>query len=144
MVNTFGNTVNQCGYVTKFCAGVPVATGCSNTYGVFSTGYFSNWNIDRGDYSMVTGAITTAGTTVYDSERDGSGLLSNPMIANRGTVTIYFGTNSSTLSVANGTPLETGESYVVQDDVRKLWAITAASTGLLSVHSSLLYNKNMI
>ena len=144
MVNTFGNTVNRCGYVTTFCGGVPVATGCDSTYGVFSTGYFSNWNIDRGDFSMVTGAITTAGSYIYDSETVGSGLLHNPMIANRGSVTVYFGTDSSTISIANGTPLETGESYVIESDVRKLWAISASATGLLSVHSTYSYNRDMI
>ncbi len=144
MVNTFGTTVNAGGYVTKFSAGVPVATGYSSNMGVYTTGYFVNWNIDRGDFSMVTGAITANGSYIYDCETAGSGLLHNPMLANRGTMTIYFGTDSSSISIANGTPLETGESYVIESDVRKLWAIAASATGLLSVHSTYAYNRNMI
>lgn len=101
----------------------------------------------RGSFNTGTGyMITQNGNILYDANTAGSGVLENLLLVNRGVNTFYFGINSDTMDINLGTPLASGESWQVQDDmVRKVWAITVAgNTTIVSAQGMYRFNENAV
>lgn len=101
----------------------------------------------RGSFNTGTGyMITQNGSILYDASTAGSGVLENLLLVNRGVNTFYFGINSDTMDINLGTPLASGESWQVQDDmVRKVWAITVAgNTTIASAQGMYRFNENAV
>lgn len=101
-------------------------------------------NYIYGSFSMGSGInIGTNGTVLYDAETVGSGLLDNVLLINLSYNTLYFGLNQSTISVSNGIPLGSGESYQVETpDVRRIWAVTQSAGAVIGGGGNYKINRN--
>lgn len=103
-------------------------------------------NYNKGSLNYGAGvSIDSTGRYLYNAETAGSGVLENLLLVNRGPNTLYFGIDTETFSVANGTALASGESFHMEDDVvRRVWVITSASVTTASAHGTYRYNDNTI
>ncbi len=105
--------------------------------------YLGRENYYNGSFNLGSGTfVTSAGKVLYDTIRDGSGYMTNLLLINKDVITFYYGINSSTMSVANGTPIGSGESVMLSNvAIRNVWAITSAGTAVVAGQG--LYNRNM-
>ncbi len=87
----------------------------------------------KGMFSLGTGRIVgTSAISLYDTEISGSGLIENLLLINRSNTTVFVGINTYNMTVTNGIPVSSGESYVFENNVHNVWAITSGGNAVLA------------
>lgn len=100
-------------------------------------GYIPSWSNGTGTLIDSTGAI------LFEASGFG-GSFSSLVLANRGSTTVYYGVNDNNILVASGTPLQSGESIQIVDNIYSLWAVTASSSTYVTAQGIVNQNPNTI
>jgi hypothetical protein len=90
------------------------------------TNYSLSTNYYRGSINLGSGVVVDSnGTFLYDAVANGSGILQDVLLVNRGTQTFFYAVNDSgTINISRGTPIGSGESVLLDNSlVRSVWAV---------------------
>lgn len=113
-------------------------------YNLLPTGSFDRLEQNpKGMFSLGTGTIVgTSAISLYDTEISGSGLIENLLLINRSNTTVFVGINTYNMTVANGVPISSGESYVFENNIHNAWAITSGGSAILAGGGPYFINGN--
>lgn len=82
-------------------------------------------------WSTTGSLVDSTGSLLFNNETNG-GYLSELLIANRGSNTIYVGLNSTNISTTSGFPLASGESMTRQGFITAIYAVTQSGFGTVA------------
>lgn len=98
----------------------------------------------KGMFSLGTGQVVTTNAIELYNASNGSGLIDNFLVINRSNTTAFIGVNTTNMAIANGLPIGSGESYLFQNKVYNIWAMTSGGSGIIAGGGPYNTNGNMV
>jgi hypothetical protein len=112
------------------------------------TGYSNSINYYRGSVNLGSGTVIDSnGAFLYNASTDGSGILQDVVLANRGNNAFFYCINDSgNINVSRGMPIGSGESVNLDNSlVRSIWAVcNNGQTTTVSLSAIRAYNPNTV
>lgn len=98
----------------------------------------------KASWSNGTGTLVDAAGSLLFTASGNNGALSQLLLANRGSGTIYFGVNDTPMAIASGgTILGSGESVQLDGPITALWAMAGVGNSILNAMGTRMYYSAM-